>query len=76
MTQVQSKIPVELGDLVKLKQQWLFMNDKSKLQPCIGIVSAIRDGAGMPESVSYASVIWENGNYTEHYISDLERIER
>jgi len=76
MTSSQTQVPIKLGDLVKLKQPRLFMHEKSNSPPYMGIVSTLRDSAGMPESISYASVIWDNGNYTEHYVSDLVKVEQ
>ena len=68
--------PIEMGALVKLRQTWLFMDKDSKLQPCIGLITDMREAAGMPKNISYARVLWENGSHTEHYISDLIRVER
>ncbi len=66
---------IDTGVLVKLKHTWMFMSNES-LQPCIGLVTNIRQASGMPSSVSYAKVLWENGRHLEHYISDLEKVEQ
>ena len=76
MTCSQLQIPITMGDLVKLKHPWLFMDKDSKLQPCIGLVTDIREASGMSKDILYARVLWENGNNTEHYVSDLVRVER